>query len=153
MRKKTIILILTGIIFGFYLSGCVITKESPAPGCIEYVGVPIAGGCFGRTVILDIQVEPEIECLEARANNCNGGVFEIINDCDEEVFLEGFRIAPSSRITFDVAESEDGNFSFTEIWTNFSEYIPEEDTTVKMNGSMNDQEIMITFLKTKALCE
>jgi hypothetical protein len=35
-----------------FLSACIVTKDSPAPGCARSIGLPISGGCFGKTVIL-----------------------------------------------------------------------------------------------------
>jgi hypothetical protein len=148
--KKWVLIVIYGLCC---LSSCVIKKDSPAPGCIEYVGIPSAGGCFGKTVILDIQVEPVMDCLAVEANNCNGGVLEIKNSCEEIVVVEGFEIPASGRATFDVVAMEDGQLSLQEIYSNFSEFVPEKDTLVMLNGLVNSQEIEITFTKTRALCE
>ena len=45
------------------LGGCVVKKDSPAPGCVEYWGLSPLGGCFGTTAIIDLEVEPEHACL------------------------------------------------------------------------------------------
>ena len=82
---KSIIVLLLALL----LSGCIVTKGSPAPGCVESIGLPMSGGCFGKTVILDLTVEPENECLVITANNCNGGVLEVENSCPETLVLGG----------------------------------------------------------------
>ena len=70
------------------LAGCIVTKDSPAPGCRETLGFAPVGGCLGKTVILDLDVEPEVECLAIGVNNCNGGVLEVRNACSEALVLD-----------------------------------------------------------------
>lgn len=61
-------------------------REMQAPGCIKSAGLTI-GGCFGKTLIKDLQIAPEIPCLRISVNNCNGGVLEIGNNCEEDLRL------------------------------------------------------------------
>jgi len=35
------------------------------------------GGCWGKSAIIDIKVEPAIDCLKIEVNNCNGGILEV----------------------------------------------------------------------------
>lgn len=146
-------MVLICIIIFVSLQSCVARKDSPAPGCIENLFFPSMGGCFGRSVILDIQVEPEIDCLLVEADNCNGGVLDIKNSCEEDFLLDEYRIESSSRMTFDVEEMQDGNFSLIETDINFSVYIPENDTIIILDGLIMDRQVKITYTKTKALCE
>ncbi len=134
------------------LSGCIVVKDSPAPGCVETVGFPTMGGCFGTTAILDLTVEPENECLEITVNNCNGGILEVRNNCGEELFLGGVRVPPSDSVSLDVVEENDAH-SLIETYSNFSEYVPATDQSIEVSGTLGSQEIKVTFTKTARLCE
>jgi hypothetical protein len=134
------------------LSGCIVVKDSPAPGCVETVGFQMMGGCFGKTAILDLTVEPENECLEITVNNCNGGVLEVRNKCVEELVLGGVRVPPSESMGLDVVE-ENGEHSLIETYSNFSEHVPETDQKIEIAGTLGSQEIKVSFTKTAELCE
>lgn len=141
------------LLLALLLSGCIVTKDSPAPGCVESIGLPMSGGCFGKTVILDLTVEPENECLVITANNCNGGVLEVDNSCPETLVLDGVEIPPSARVGLDVIEGENGAYSLIEVSSNFSDYIPEEGKSIVITGSLGSQEVKVTLTKTAQLCE
>ena len=134
------------------LSGCVVVKDSPAPGCVETVGLQMMGGCFGKTAILDLTVEPENECLEIMVNNCNGGVLEVRNDCGEELVLGTVQVPPSESVSLDVVE-ENGEHSLSETYSNFSEHVPKTDQKIEIAGTLGSQEIKVSFTKTAELCE
>ena len=134
------------------VSGCIVVKDSLAPGCIEYIGFPAMGGCFGKTAILDLTVEPEVECLDITANNCNGGILEVRNGCSEPLALGGVEIAPLDYVGLDVAE-EGGEYLLIEVNSNFSEYAPEADEMIEVGGTLGGQEIRLTFTKTAPLCQ
>lgn len=140
-------------LLGLLLSGCIVTKDSPAPGCVESVGLPIAGGCFGKTAILDLAVEPENACLVVEVNNCNGGVLEVRNSCPEAWVMGTITVPPSDYASFDVIEEEGGAYALTEASGNFTDHIPEENVTVSMTGLLGGQEIKLSFTKTTQLCE
>jgi len=102
--------------------GCIVRKDSPAPGCIKYWGLAPMGGCFGKTVIMDLEVEPAIDCLTIEVNNCNGGVLEVSNSCDEPLVLGGVEITPQEyNVALDVLGKEDGRYLLTATYSNFSE--------------------------------
>jgi hypothetical protein len=134
------------------LSGCIVTSDSPAPGCVESIGFPMAGGCFGKTAILDLAVEPEIECLDVAVNNCNGGVLEVRNGCDETLVLGGVEVSPADYVSLDVIE-EGGAYGLVEVSGNFSDHVPEADEKVELAGTLGTQEIRLAFTKTAKLCE
>jgi len=127
-----------------------IEDDNPAPGCRQGFGM---GGCFGTTVILDLSVEPEIECLEIEVNNCNGGVLDVDNDCQEAFVLEGIEILPSEYAILDVVEKDAGSYSFIQVYSNFSDFIPQEDRAITISGYLGEQETTISFSKTAPLCE
>jgi len=133
------------------LSGCIV-KDSPAPGCIESIGIPSAGGCFGKTAIVDLDVLSAPECVVVEANNCNGGVLEIRNTCDEAIQLEGIEILPSRLISLDMKEAE-GSIEVLETDSNFSQYIPDVDKRIEITGVVGNQTIKLAFTKTKPLCK
>jgi hypothetical protein len=124
--------------------------DNPAPGCRQGFGM---GGCFGTTVILDLNVEPQIECLEIEVNNCNGGVLDVDNDCQEAYFLEGIEILPSEYAVLDVVEKGVDNYSFIQIYSNFSDFTPQEDRSITVSSYLGEQEITISFTKTAPLCD
>jgi hypothetical protein len=111
------------------------------------------GGCFGKTVILDLQVEPHLDCLTIEVNNCNGGVLEVRNACSETLLLGGLEIAPlEGPVSLDVVKGEDGQYLLTRTGSNFAEYTPQEDERIEIWGTLGQQEIRVSFTKTKELC-
>ena len=112
------------------------------------------GGCFGKTVIMDLEVEPSIDCLTIEVNNCNGGVLEVSNSCDEPFVLAGVEITPEEyNVGLDVLGKEDGRYLLTATYSNFSDYIPQENEEIEFVGALGDQEDLVSFIKTKKLCE
>jgi len=128
------------------LSSCIVTEDSPAPGCVKSIGLPTMGGCFGKTIILDLTVEPENECLAITVNNCNGGVLEIVNSCQETLVLDGVEISSSDRVSLDVIEDDDGTTSVNDVGGNFSDYVPEENKSITITGLLGSQEIRVTAM-------
>ena len=141
------------ILSALLLTGCIVTKDSPAPGCVESIGFPVLGGCSGETVILDLTVEPQNECLTIAVNNCNGGVLEVDNSCLETLILGGVEIPSSDRVSLDVIERENGTYALRGVGGNFSDYVPEEDKSIVIAGLLGDQDVKVTFTKTAPLCE
>jgi len=100
-----------------------------------------------------LAVEPETECLTIAVNNCNGGVLEVHNGCDETLVLGGVEIPSSDRVSLDVVEGDDGEYRLADVSSNFSDYVPEADTTIDVAGTLAEQEIRLAFTKTAKLCE
>lgn len=138
----------------FPVAGCII-EDSPAPGCVKYsFGCSPAGGCFGKSIIEDLSVEPEIDCITIEVNNCNGGILEVSNACDEPFVLGGVEIAPHEHnVGLDVLGQENGVWLLTETATNFSDYIPAEDELIEILGTLGTQQVQVSYIKTKKLCE
>lgn len=137
----------------FLLGGCLVIKDSPAPGCVKSIGLPMSGGCFGKTALLDLTVEPENACLAIKANNCNGGVLEVDNSCQEILVLDRVEIPSSSCVSLDVIEEADGTFSLSQVSSNLSSYVSQQDKRITLTGWLGNQEIEVTFTKTAKLCE
>jgi hypothetical protein len=132
----------------------VITKDSPAPGCIKRIGLPMAGGCSGKTAILDLQVSPKIDSIIIKVNNCNGGVLEVRNMSDQLLNLGNVQIEASDYVSLDVKEPlSSGFYSLKEISSNFSDYVPGQDEVIKVLGSVGTEQFTVTYTKTKKLCE
>ena len=144
--KSTIAIII--VLLALLLIACIVTEDSPAPGCIKSIGLPTMGGCFGKTVILDLTVEPEHECLVITVNNCNGGVLEVDNACHETLVLAGVEIPPSDYVSLDVIEEESGTYSLSDVGGNFSNYVPEENKSIAITGLLGSQEVKVAFTKT-----
>jgi len=134
--------------------GCIIIKDSPAPGCVKYLfGCAPIGGCFGKSAITDLEVEPTIDCLKIEINNCSGGILEVTNNCDKPFVLGGVEIRPSEyNVGLDVLGKEDGRYLLTGTCSNFSDYIPAEDELIELVGALGDQKIRVSCIKTKELC-
>jgi hypothetical protein len=64
-------------------SACPIKKDSPAPACVQYWGPGPSGGCFGKTVILDLQLGRLIGGLEMEVSSGDGGILEVGYSGDE----------------------------------------------------------------------
>ncbi len=150
MYQIKVVAILTALLLSS--SGCVVVKDSPAPGCVEYLGLGPTGGCFGKTVLLDLAVSPEIDCLEVAVNNCNGGVLEIWNGCGDPLTFDGVKVAPGETIALDIVREGEGH-AVIETAGNFSEYAPERDERVAVLGRLGDRDVTITLTKTAPLCE
>jgi hypothetical protein len=133
------------------LAGCIVVQDSPAPGCRRVIGLPSTGGCFGKAAIVDLQVDPPVDCLTVSANNCNGGVLSIANACSEPLSLGGVEIAPAQRVTVDVAEG-DGQYALTPSQGNFSAFLPARDEAIEITGDLSEMEVHVSFTKTGPLC-
>jgi hypothetical protein len=153
-KEKLIVLIVALVLILISGIKCFMSEDNPAPGCNQFLGMPSMGGCFGKNAIIDLTVEPEIDGIDIEVNNCNGGVLEVTNRSDIPLVLVEAEIAPEEvYVTFDVLCDENGNPVLKRISSNYSEYIPEKDMYVEINGKLGTQDILITFTKTKKLCE
>ncbi len=139
---------LAAILMILFLVGC--GEDSPAPGCSQGFGM---GGCFGKTIITDLQVEPALDCLDISTNNCNGGVLEVRNTCKSAFVLDGIEIGPSDSATFDIQLTQDGSYTLVEGYSNFSELELSEDLPVSFTGSLDGQQVDIRYTRTAPLCE
>ena len=154
MKWKTGSLWSTLLLFTILASSCGVKKDSPAPGCIEYWGFAGMGGCQGKTAILDLTLEPASDCLRIAVNNCNGGVLEVDNDCAAPLLIAGAEIpAGEHNFSLDLTVDPAGDDQLVPISSNFSDYVPDEDRTVNMQGTLGEQVFTLTFTKTAPLCE
>ena len=92
-RHTTPLLLTFALLLALVAAGCGPKRDSPAPGCAGSGGF---GGCAGKTVILDLQVENAPACLTIRVNNCNGGILDVNNQCDEAAILGGPEALPNT---------------------------------------------------------
>ena len=152
LRGRTYWLHASALLATMLVAGCMVKKDSPAPACIEYWGPSPMGGCFGTTAILDLKVEPQFECLEITVNNCNGGILEVSNTCADTLVLDQITIHPGERYVGLDLDKQNGEHVLLPVDSNFSQYVPEEDEFVEMEGMLGDREVRISFVKTKALC-
>jgi len=136
----------------FLLTGCII-KDSPAPGCVEYLLFAPIGGCNGKTIITDLELEGFPDCAQVTVNNCNGGVLEVQNDCSIILTLENIALQSGETMTFDIQPTMDGSFELIRIPSNFSDFTPAEDQIIEIAGSIGDQVISLSLTKTAPLCE
>jgi len=152
-RFNSTVKTVVGIQVMLLLSGCIVVQDSPAPGCIETIGIRPIGGCFGKTAILGLTIEPDNECLAVTANNCNGGVLEVHNTCGERLILGELQVSPSESVSLDVTEEESGEYSLSQVSSNFSGYVPETYRRIEITGTLGTQEITVAFTKTAELCK
>ena len=165
--KKVFLIIVLLMLLNF-ISGCInekgvfekagigmgtIKKYSPALGCIEYEGGagPI-GGCSGISAILDLEVDPKIDCLFIRENNCNGGILEIRNSCNTLFIFAGVEIKPNESVGLDILKKEGNKYLLTYSNGNFARYTPQNDEKIEVFGLLNENSIKVSFTKTKELC-
>lgn len=152
MIKKPLLILPFLLLLLSFTVGCVVVEDSPAPGCVKYWGIPPIGGCFGKSAIINLTVEPTIDCLQIEVNNCNGGVLEVTNHCNETFVLGEVEIEPQEHAVLDVLGEEDGHYLLTNIDSNFSNYIPQENETIELVGTLGDQKVQVQYIKTKELC-
>ena len=151
--KRIVMIIITMLLISISCGGSP-SQESPAPGCNTGGGCfPVMGGCFGKTVIQDLAVTGGGDCLRVGVNNCNGGVIDIENSCQEALIFNKVVIPAGDTMTLDVLQTMDDQFEFYQIASNFSEFVPETDQWIEITGTMGDQSVRIAFLKTAPLCE
>lgn len=148
-QRKKILSFAVGLLF--VLAGCVV-KDSPAPGCRETIGLPAMGGCFGKTAVIDLHVESAPSCIVIEANNCNGGVLDVRNNCAETIRLGNVEIPPAGYAILDLVENE-GKPEVIQVSSNFSQYQPKTDQEIDLEGVVGDQIFRLTFTKTRPLCE
>ena len=149
----------------FAPSKWIITGEGPgcrkriSGGVIKRPGPP--GGCFGTSIIKDFKIEPPVNCLKYKINNCNGGIFEIDNECDSNIQLGDLNLSPvkvnyngKERITeggrYNLEIIKDNNiFSVKNSSGNFATYFPKEDDVLIITGIWKEQKFNISYTKTK----
>ena len=136
------------------LSGCIIIKDSPAPGCTTSIG-PLIGGCSGKTILSHLNVTPETACLKISVNNCNGGILEIDNSCSNDFNVAGFTIRSLHEMSFDIVKSNgsDNTFSLKESDGNFSRYQVKKDKHINFSALLGTKPVNISFTKTAPLCK
>ncbi len=149
--------IITGICIGVLLTGtgCLRVEDSPAPGCVKYIGIAPAGGCFGKSIIKELKVEPALEAIVIEANNCNGGVLNIRNrDNHQPVSLGGIDVGAGDYAIVDIqGRLADGEYALKKTGSNFSGYIPVTDEKVIIRGRLGSREFVVSYIKTKKLCD
>ena len=146
-RKWVIVVMIIGL-----STGCLRVKDSPAPGCVKYLGLAPIGGCSGKTIITDVEITPTIACLTIEPNNCNGGVLDVVNQCDETLKLGDVEIPPGDHTILDLVRDGD-SVRLVPAASNFSGYTPEDKQTYKFSGSLGAEEITLSFTKTAPLCD
>jgi hypothetical protein len=139
------------------IAGCVSFSE--APGCNNS---PFIGGCFGTHLIKNLTVEPEISCLKIESNNCNNGVIEILNYCEENVTIAGIKMEEKrineygtvipSDLTIDPIRKPSGEIIVNNTLGNYGNYEPTFDDFITINGTVGNTSIKISYVKTKSLC-
>lgn len=134
------------------LNGCIIIKNSPAPGCVKYIGPPMIGGCFGKTALVDLNVEPNNECLAIMTNNCNGGILEINNQCNAALNLGGVTVGKGERQGFDIVKKGD-EYILINAGGNFPHNIAKVDENIELEGTLGPRKLTVTFTKTGPLCK
>ena len=133
---------------------CILIEDSPAPGCQKYLGLAPMGGCFGKSAIKDLKVEPSLDCVTIEVNNCNGGVLDVSNRCSQPLILGGIQIRPSDFAILDIKiQQKDSYNTLTRVTSNFSKYIPEKDELIQVTGKLGNQDIKLRYVKTKRLCD
>ena len=151
MSRRWIVTLAAALLI-FLMSGCLVTEDSPAPGCVKRIGIPLMGGCSGKTIILDVVIEPQTECLIITVNNCNGGVLELNNSCQETLVLPGVSLEPQESEGLDVV-LQDGQHLLVMAAGNFSDYVPASDERIELVGKLGEQEVRLSFTKTAPLCD
>jgi hypothetical protein len=133
------------------LVGCIVVEDSPAPGCVKSVGFMTMGGCSGKHVIQDVVLEPQSDCLTITVNNCNGGVLEINNQCEQPVVFGEVVIEPVGGDSLDVRREGD-EYHLVSSGGNYANYLPETDEHIVVEGLLGDTPLRLEFVKTGPLC-
>ena len=146
--KKAVTIILIALILVIVYSNNRERKDSIAPACEGRGGIT---GCLGKSGIKDIKVEPMMECLNIRANNCNGGILGIENKCDFDLALNNIVISADSYKGIEFARDKRGDVFVLAPKGNFDSYNPVYEDTLSANGMLGGQQLTITYTK-KNVC-
>lgn len=134
------------------LAGCAIPyHRSEAPACNRYIGMPMIGGCFGTTIVTDIRVSPERDCLDVQANNCNGGTLEINNRCGVPLTFGKVTFPPADGL--DAIRAPAGHWVAANNPSNFTCEVVSENAVVRLDGMLGAEPLTLTFTKTAPLCD
>ncbi|MFH1587563.1 MAG: hypothetical protein ABID38_06935 [Candidatus Diapherotrites archaeon] len=105
-------------------------------------------GCGWKdSYITDLRVEPSIPCLSVSVNNCNGGVLEIINDCDENFEIGDALIYSNYNDAIEIVRNPKGQTLVMESNGNYTSYVPDEDIFLSANGNIGEKIISISYVK------
>jgi len=151
MKKRNSLIFLISIWLLAQPAACISPEtESPAPGCRQSFGM---GGCNGKTIIKDVTFEPRIDCLVISGDNCNGGILDVHNDCDEDLTIND-HVVPAGKFTsFDVIKDAEGQYDLVVIDHNISIFIPEQDMPLTFEANLGEQQIDIHFVKSAPYCD
>ena len=133
---KYSVLLAVSMIFVILISGCVNLFSD-------------IHGCFGENEILDLNINPKFACLSIRANNCNDGVLEITNNCDQKVKIGDLDI-PKGDFSFELLKDEVGNVYINYTRGNYATYNPKNNETLSINGFVGESQFHLSYLKTSS---
>ena len=151
MKNKAWYIYLIAIGLLVTTAACISLKEkSPAPGCRRSFGM---GGCNGKTIIKDVTFGPQIDCLIITGDNCNGGILDVRNRCDEDLVINDQIISAGEYCSFDVTEGAEGQYDLLLVDHNISLFTPEQDIPITFNANMGEQQIIIHFVKSAPYCD
>ena len=72
---------------------------------------------------------------------------------NETLVLGGVEISPGERHrNLDIAGRKGDTHLLTRIGSSFAEYIPAVDESIEVLGTLGDQQVKVSFTKTKELC-
>lgn len=124
-----------------------------APGC-DPRNKEIIGGCFGKTLIVVLNVEPAIKCLSVSVNNCNGGVLEIRNRCDQPLLVGDLQLPGGARssVSVELMKGSDGDTIAVRASGNYASYVPPADERLAIWAEVGRNRFRISYTKTAKLC-
>jgi hypothetical protein len=132
-----------------YLIWGIPIKDSPAPGCKRYLipGFQPSGGCFSKFAIINVKIEPSIDCLDIKVYNCLSPHITIKNCCGEDIVFQDGKILHKSKYC--------GEEYYLEGYEAIARYdtAPAENTNYKLNGTVRDRNFTIFYTVTKRLCD
>ncbi len=129
------------------LLACV-TQPSPAPGCVKRL-LPTFGGCFGKTVILDLRYQGPA-CVQLEVNNCQGGELRLKNTCTDPVKLEALTVPAGGEEVLDIRPAERGYVLMHR--ESLPTYAPEKELRLTFSGKVGEEQLTLSFTKTAPLC-
>lgn len=143
MKKRYIFKIIIYVSFlitfsiGFWV---ILLISSLPPGCIN---LPIYNGCFSKSLITNLSINPLIPCINFEINNCNYPLrIIIINKCNSSIIIQGEELGPNNRTFI----PRDFYWSLNHLKP------PKEDEFYKFDCSYEKLNFTISFVYTKELC-
>jgi hypothetical protein len=113
----------------------------------------VMGGCFGKSLIESLSFKGP-SCVFVSADNCQGGVLDVSNLCDQDLRFGNVVIGAHDKKTrhMELFEDAQGQVQAQLTQSGFASYTPDETEWLEMKGYIGDEPVSLGYKKTRDLC-